>query len=113
MREVELWENERWGTHSGGEKGSVGWGKGSLRAGERSAWTRGRDGWSGVLKDGSDAVRSCFFFLVWTSSISEMIIAATSRSRLRRIGSLWRRRTGERISRQCGSVLLALMQVRV
>jgi hypothetical protein len=28
---------------------------------ERGAWTRGRDGWSGVGEDGSGEVRSVFF----------------------------------------------------
>ncbi|TFK26833.1 hypothetical protein FA15DRAFT_666970 [Coprinopsis marcescibilis] len=63
MHEVELWENERFGTTSG--DGGIGvqvsgeqpapsasknnkWSKGNLRAGERTAWTRGRDGWSGI-----------------------------------------------------------------
>jgi hypothetical protein len=41
MREVELWENERWSAESRG------WRKGALKPGERAAWTRCRDGWSG------------------------------------------------------------------
>ena len=52
MRDVELWENERWGADG------VGWGKGNLRSGERVGWTRGRDGWSGVMEDGTSDVRS-------------------------------------------------------
>lgn len=56
LREVELWENERWaaeagegvGDGNGSGSGRAGWAKGNLRAGERGAWTRGRDGWSGV-----------------------------------------------------------------
>jgi len=61
-----------------------GWSKQNLRAGERSAWTRGRDGWNGVgvgghgsMVEGSGEVRfvyfwgffcvlvGCFFFVVW------------------------------------------------
>ncbi|KIM71444.1 hypothetical protein PILCRDRAFT_17074 [Piloderma croceum F 1598] len=100
MREVELWENERWsptgssssattlsntttstntvsdssaaingtggnaGAEGGASAGGGGWGKGYLRGlAERSAWTRGRDGWSGVGEDGSGEVRSVFFLL--------------------------------------------------
>ncbi|KIM41141.1 hypothetical protein M413DRAFT_445856 [Hebeloma cylindrosporum] len=81
MREVQLWENERFGgpvpsdsptliattmgassssssasyatsSSASGSTSSVqpqkGWSKQNLRPGERSAWTRGRDGWSGV-----------------------------------------------------------------
>jgi hypothetical protein len=53
LREVELFENERWGSGDGN-----GWNKANLKAGERVAWTRGRDGWSGVTVDGSGDVRS-------------------------------------------------------
>jgi len=109
MREVELWENERWnstgssnptspttststntdttntsisdssatingimgsGCNAGGEGGGAGadagggWGKSYLRgSAERSAWTRGRDGWSAVGEDGSGEVRSVFHSL--------------------------------------------------
>ncbi|KAF7968953.1 hypothetical protein HWV62_28797 [Athelia sp. TMB] len=58
LRSVELWENERWadGTTSSGENGAgeakEGWSKRNLKAGERVAWTRGRDGWSGVGEGG-------------------------------------------------------------
>jgi hypothetical protein len=53
------------GAGSGGKaaKGAGGWGKAYLKgaaAGERSAWTRGRDGWSGVGENGSGDVRSVF-----------------------------------------------------
>ena len=52
-----------------------GWSKQNLRPGERSAWTRGRDGWSGVgvgghgsMVEGSGEVRFVFrlsiFFLL-------------------------------------------------
>jgi len=59
LREVELFENERWLPGEG-----VGWGKASLKTGERVAWTRGRDGWSSVTEDGSGDVRSVVAFLV-------------------------------------------------
>jgi hypothetical protein len=71
MREVELFENERFavGPAGGRDTGEVGsgegeWGKACLRIGERSAWTRGRDGWSGVGKDGG--VRSVVFSIRYT-----------------------------------------------
>jgi hypothetical protein len=51
MRDVELWENERFSQ-------GTGWSKAGLRSGERKGWTRGRDGWSGdVHADGSGDVR--------------------------------------------------------
>jgi hypothetical protein len=53
LREVELFENERWLPGEG-----AGWSKASLKTGERVAWTRGRDGWSDVTVDGSGDVRS-------------------------------------------------------
>ncbi|KAJ7066420.1 integral peroxisomal membrane peroxin-domain-containing protein [Mycena amicta] len=46
-REVELFENERFGT-AAGDALQQEWSKSNLRDGERSGWTRGRDGWSGV-----------------------------------------------------------------
>ncbi|KDQ50506.1 hypothetical protein JAAARDRAFT_74158 [Jaapia argillacea MUCL 33604] len=55
MKEVELFENERWSAIGDGAGGS--WSKGNLRVGERVGWTRGRDGWSGVNEDGSGDVR--------------------------------------------------------
>ena len=66
LREVELYENERWvpgpssGTDDAGKlkaQAEGTWSKSSLKAGERKAWTRGRDGWSGVSDDGSHEVR--------------------------------------------------------
>ena len=48
LREVELFENERWSPSEG-----IAWSKASLKSGERVAWTRGRDGWSAVAPDGS------------------------------------------------------------
>ena len=58
MRTVEIWENERFSGPSPAGSDADGWGKGHLRPGERVAWTRGRDGWSGVSPDGSGQVRS-------------------------------------------------------
>ncbi|KIP08579.1 hypothetical protein PHLGIDRAFT_117085 [Phlebiopsis gigantea 11061_1 CR5-6] len=64
LRTVELWENERWLTPGGdeGASGDAGWGKAHLRPGERRAWTRGRDGWSGVADGGSGDVSSNLTF---------------------------------------------------
>ena len=60
LREVELYENERWapGTAGGSDEAEGTWSKTNLKPGERKAWTRGRDGWSGVSSDGSGEVRS-------------------------------------------------------
>lgn len=93
LRQVEVFENERWNPYSkeasgstastisglggsgfiasppplgtydntstgGGKHGRSGWGKSNLKSSERKAWTRGRDGWSGIA-DGGD-VRSVF-----------------------------------------------------
>lgn len=80
LREVELFENERWAAPTGrtggvmsltspdpgddaGALSDVGWAKANLRLGERKAWTRGRDGWSGVGEDGGGDVRSGVDFL--------------------------------------------------
>ena len=65
LREVELYENERWvpgvsALDDAGKpkaKGEGAWSKTALKPGERKAWTRGRDGWSGVADDGSHEVR--------------------------------------------------------
>ncbi|KAJ7781899.1 integral peroxisomal membrane peroxin-domain-containing protein [Mycena maculata] len=46
MREVELFENERFGAADDAPHKE--WSKENLRDGERTGWTRGRDGWSGV-----------------------------------------------------------------
>ncbi|KAJ8468880.1 hypothetical protein ONZ51_g9349 [Trametes cubensis] len=67
LRVVELWENERWapGSASGSEEPSRSegsWTKDNLKPGERKAWTRGRDGWSGVSDDGSGEVSSNLTF---------------------------------------------------
>ncbi|KAH7923836.1 hypothetical protein BV22DRAFT_1092136 [Leucogyrophana mollusca] len=60
LRDVELWENERWCADAEGDGGS--WGKIHLRPTERSAWTRARDGWSGLKEDGSGEVSSNLTF---------------------------------------------------
>lgn len=67
MREVELFQNERWsptlatdGTAVAGKGEGGSWSKMHLKPGERSGWTRGRDGWSGV---GDGDVRSVFHHL--------------------------------------------------
>ncbi|KAI1794938.1 integral peroxisomal membrane peroxin-domain-containing protein [Ganoderma leucocontextum] len=67
LREVELWENERWvrGATSPPDdptKAEGTWAKNHLKLGERKAWTRGRDGWSGVADDGSGEVSSNLTF---------------------------------------------------
>ncbi|EPQ54424.1 hypothetical protein GLOTRDRAFT_111255 [Gloeophyllum trabeum ATCC 11539] len=68
LREVELWENERWsGSASiGSDENSAAvlgtWSKTNLRATDRSAWTRGRDGWGGMQMDGSGDVSSNLTF---------------------------------------------------
>ncbi|KAH9002724.1 integral peroxisomal membrane peroxin-domain-containing protein [Lactarius hatsudake] len=59
LREVELFENERWVPGEG-----TGWSKSNLKTGERVAWTRGRDGWSGITADGGSDVSSNLTFLL-------------------------------------------------
>jgi hypothetical protein len=58
IKEVELWENERW---AGGKV--MPWSKAALKGKERSAWTRGRDGWNGVA---GDEVRFARVLFLWT-----------------------------------------------
>jgi hypothetical protein len=54
LKEVELWENERFTPSlSGGS-----WSKSALRPDERKGWTRGRDGWSDDVPGGGGDVRS-------------------------------------------------------
>ncbi|KAI0087896.1 integral peroxisomal membrane peroxin-domain-containing protein [Irpex rosettiformis] len=65
LKEVYLWENERWAGISGVDENvlsEASWSKNNLRLGERKAWTRGRDGWSGVAEDGSGDVSSNLTF---------------------------------------------------
>ena len=54
LREVELWENERFVPSATG--GS--WSKSALKPDERKGWTRGRDGWSDDTPGGGGDVRS-------------------------------------------------------
>lgn len=66
VQEVDLWENERWTPNAkessesidAGTPASGSWGKLKLKPGERKAWTRGRDGWSGISDNGGGDVRS-------------------------------------------------------
>ncbi|KAI0697915.1 integral peroxisomal membrane peroxin-domain-containing protein [Cytidiella melzeri] len=65
LKEVYLWENERWAGVSGADDSVLtesAWSKNNLRPGERRAWTRGRDGWSGISGDGSGDVSSNLTF---------------------------------------------------
>ncbi|RPD62672.1 hypothetical protein L226DRAFT_458932 [Lentinus tigrinus ALCF2SS1-7] len=67
LREVELYENERWapapsGASDEAAKAEGTWSKTNLKPGERKPWTRGRDGWSGVSDDGSHEVSSNLTF---------------------------------------------------
>lgn len=125
LREVELFENERWAAPAG-RSGSVmartssdagddaakagadaGWAKTNLRVGERRAWTRGRDGWSGVGEDGGGDVRSGFpLFWVgsWRGADWACGVAATSHSRSSPAGRSSRRRIGGRTWWAAGSL---------
>ncbi|OBZ68884.1 Peroxisomal membrane protein PEX29 [Grifola frondosa] len=66
MREVELWENERWSATAGAgdeaARAEGNWSKLSLKPSERRPWTRGRDGWSGIADDGGGDVSSNLTF---------------------------------------------------
>lgn len=72
LREVELWENERFGgaqdtpslssSTSGPSPPQRGWSKQNLKPNERMAWTRGRDGWSGGV-EGNGEVSNLTFSL--------------------------------------------------
>jgi hypothetical protein len=96
VREVELWENERWSVDGG-------WGKTHLKSGERSAWTRGRDGWSGVKEDGSGDVRSVFpsylSLIIHVRNGTDEATAATLHSLFPQAGHSSKQKTGELISR--------------
>ncbi|KAJ7696465.1 integral peroxisomal membrane peroxin-domain-containing protein [Mycena rosella] len=50
IREVQLFENERFGAAE--DSTHQEWSKTNLRDGERTGWTRGRDGWSGIGSQG-------------------------------------------------------------
>ena len=61
LKEVELWENERWSNGASSSGAVAGWSKANLRPGERNGWTRRRDGWSDVSTatgKGDSSVRS-------------------------------------------------------
>lgn len=61
----------------GGKLYRTGWGKSNLKSGERKAWTRGRDGWSGIAEGGD--VRSVFFPSLLRASVdSHKSVAASS-----------------------------------
>ena len=79
MREVELWENERWlakpvGGGDDNAQHNGGWNKANLKLGERRPWTRGRDGWSAIAEDGSGDVRSGFVPLLcsWEFKVADV-----------------------------------------
>lgn len=70
MKEVELWENERWSlaanTSTGSKDKYSNWSKAHLKNGERKGWTRRRDGWSGDHDLGGNTetdIRSVVLFL--------------------------------------------------
>ena len=69
LKEVEIWENERWSSEA---KGGNGWSKTYLRSGERSAWTRGRDGWGGVKEDGTGDVRYAISLILHFSGLTNL-----------------------------------------
>lgn len=104
LREVELFENERWAPGEG-----IGWNKANLKSGERVAWTRGRDGWSGITADGGGDVRSVvpspplFFFLRGHTRSAHAVTAAISRSCSNLAGRLSRPKTGGRTLKPSGA----------
>ena len=101
LREVELFENERWVPGEG-----TGWSKTNLKTGERVAWTRRRDGWSAVTADGGGDVRSVVAFLgVWPT---HTVTAAISRSCWNLVGYSLRRKTGGLTSRPNGAKLVRM-----
>jgi hypothetical protein len=103
LREVELFENERWLPGEGAE-----WGRANLKAGERVAWTRGRDGWSNVKADGSGDVRWVVAFSPWVRS-AHTVTAAISHSHSSLDGHLSRRKTGGPTLRPNGAQLVRMI----
>ena len=88
LREVELFENERWVPGEG-----TGWSKNNLKTGERVAWTHGRDGCSAVTADGAGDIRSVVAFIeVWPA---HPITAAILLSHWSKTGYSLRRKIGE------------------
>lgn len=73
MKEVAVWENERWTQ-------AQGWKSANLRVGERKPWTRGQDGWSGAVEGSAfdGTVRSVPIMLTISSvHLSASWVAAT------------------------------------
>jgi hypothetical protein len=71
LREVELFENERWAV-----AGTPQWSKMNLKEGERLAWTRGSDGWSpvgGRTEEEGSKVRSVFWAELIALRVSSML----------------------------------------
>lgn len=102
LREVELFENERWLPGEG-----AGWGKASLKTGERVAWTRGRDGWSDVAADGSGDVRSVVAFS--RARFAHTVTAAISHSHSSLDGHLLRQKIGGPTLRPSGAKLVQMI----
>ena len=98
LREVELFENERWAPGEG-----IGWNKANLKSGERVAWTRGRDGWSGVTADGSGDVRSVVHPFPWPPRSAHAVTAAISHSCSDLAGRLSRPKIGGRTLKPSGA----------
>lgn len=107
LKEVYLWENERWAGVAGSEDDGIteaGWSKSNLRPTERRGWTRGRDGWSGVSDDGSGDVRSvslrsscqCSILSILSDDV-RLHAAATSPFPWLLAGSSLKRKTGDPI----------------
>ena len=77
LKEVELWENERWtlGAGTSTNAADAGWSKSNLKRGERKGWSRRRDGWSdadalrGSLDGDVRSVPSVFLFSIHSSHI--------------------------------------------
>ena len=73
LKEVELWENERWSNTANSSAVVAGWSKANLRPGERTGWTRRRDGSSDASSTtggkGDGGVRSDSFLLPLESCV--------------------------------------------
>jgi hypothetical protein len=104
LREVELFENERWVPGEGN-----GWSKASLKTGERVAWTRGRDGWSTVTADGSGDVRSVVVAFPFWTRFAHIVTAVISHSRSSLAGRLSRPKTGGPTSKPSGAKLAPMI----
>lgn len=117
LRQVELFENERWIAGTGAEATRGGtWSGANLKAGERVAWTRGRDGWSGISVDGGGDVRSVLLSRhldrlyvsvggAWVlTRNADAYTAVTSRLSSIWDGRSWRRKTGALMWKQTGAL---------